>query len=277
MKVLLIKSAVLSDIGRCREKNEDSFYLCGVINEAGEPHRTCSDDTPKESYLFAVCDGIGGQAYGERASNIAAAMLSEYAYSFNVRAEEYFEAANKRICSEIRACGSRMGTTFAGLWVKDGVAGAYNIGDSRVYLLRRGKLLRLSKDHTQAQLMCDQGIISRGEIKTHPFRHRLTQHLGIFPQEADIDPHAVVNITLQEGDIFILCTDGLADALSDEELQHNIFAWHSPTEICETLYGKACDNGTRDNVTIISVRVEKASEDEEELYNFMKNYNELEM
>lgn len=275
--MLLIKSAALSDIGRCREKNEDSFYLCGVINEVGEPHRACSDDTPRESYLFAVCDGIGGQAYGERASNIAVNMLSEYADSFNVRAEEYFEAANKRICSEIRACGSRMGTTFAGLWVKDGVAGAYNIGDSRVYLLRNGKLLRLSKDHTQAELMCEQGVISRAEIKTHPFRHRLTQHLGIFPQEADIDPHAVVNITLREGDTFILCTDGLTDALGDEELQYNILASHSPTAICGNLYGKACENGTRDNVTIIIVRVEKASEDEEELYYFMKNYNELEM
>lgn len=273
--MLLISSAAATDIGNQREKNEDNFFVCGKIKEENEKGIfSYSDDIRRDSYLYAVCDGMGGELCGDKASLIAVQTLGNYLYDFDMRAEDYFETANDRICSEIRKLGGRMGTTFAGLWIKDDVARAYNIGDSRIYLQRSGKLLRLSLDHTQAEQMYKQGLISREEVKTHPFRNRLTQHLGIFPQERELEPHAVVNINLKAGDRFILCSDGLTDMLSDEEIRRLISDGETATAISGALLRSALENGGNDNITIVSVCVDKAGEDEEELYNFMKDFSE---
>ncbi len=273
--MLFVSSAAVTDIGKHRNKNEDNFYLCGKMKEQDELHYACKDDEPHMSYLFAVCDGMGGELCGDTASEIAVETLSTYSESFDLMAEEYFEAANDRICKEIRKLGGRMGTTFAGLWIRDGLARAYNIGDSRVYMLRDGKLLQLSQDHTQAELMYKQGLISKEEVRNHPFRNRLTQHIGIFPQERELEPHAVINIPLKDGDRFILCSDGLTDMLSDDEIRRLTLSGETASAISGSLMRTALENGGIDNITVISVCVNKAGEDEEELFNFMKDFSEL--
>lgn len=273
--MLLISSAAATDIGNVRDKNEDCVFLCGRVSEnKNESADLLRDNEQREAYLYAVCDGMGGELCGDMASQIAAEMLRDYMEDFDQRAEDYFEAVNGRICAEIRKLGGRMGTTFAALRIKDGTARAYNIGDSRVYMQRGGKLLQLSTDDTQAQLMYKQGLISREEVKTHPFRNRLTQHIGIFPQEAEIEPHAVVNIVLREGDRFLLCSDGLTDMLSDDELRRLIMSGDTASAISGSLLRTALENGGRDNISVIAVCVDKAGEDEEELYNFMKDFSE---
>lgn len=273
--MLLISSAAATDIGSVREKNEDSFFLCGKVSDnRKESPYVLKDNEQRAAYLYAVCDGMGGELCGDMASRTAAEMLCDYEADFDQRAEDYFEAVNERICAEIRKLGGRIGTTFAGLWIKDGTARAYNIGDSRVYMQRDGKLLQLSTDDTQAQLMYKQGLISREEVKTHPFRNRLTQHIGIFPQEAEIEPHAVVGITLKEGDRFLLCSDGLTDMISDDELRRLIMSGDTASAISGALLRTALEYGGKDNVSVIAVCVDKAGEDEEELYNFLKDFSE---
>ena len=273
--MLLISSAAATDVGKVREKNEDNFYLCGKMRDGNESEPTLlRDDTRRDAYLYAVCDGMGGELCGELASEIAVTALDGFKDDFDERAEEYFEYANELVCREIRRQGGRMGTTFAGLWIKDEKARAYNAGDSRIYLLRGGHLMQLSEDHTQAQLMYKQGLISKEEVKTHPFRNRLTQHIGIFPQELELVPHAVVNIPLQAGDRFLLCSDGLTDMLTEEEIRSLMSEGDTPTAIAGSLLRSALENGGRDNVTVIAVLVDKASSEDEELFSFLKNFSD---
>ena len=273
--MLLISSAAATDVGKVRERHEDNFYLCGKMRDGNESEPTLlRDDTRRDAYLYAVCDGMGGELCGELASEIAVTALDGFKDDFDERAEEYFEYANELVCREIRRQGGRMGTTFAGLWIKDEKARAYNAGDSRIYLLRGGHLMQLSEDHTQAQLMYKQGLISKEEVKTHPFRNRLTQHIGIFPQELELVPHAVVNIPLQAGDRFLLCSDGLTDMLTEEEIRSLMSEGETPTAIAGSLLRSAVENGGRDNVTVIAVSVDKASSEDEELFSFLKDFSD---
>lgn len=273
--MLLISSAVASDIGKVRERNEDNFYLCGRIRSREESAGVfCKDDTGRDTYLYAVCDGMGGELCGDLASEIAVKALDRFKDDFDLSAESYFEYANETVCREIRRQGGRMGTTFAGLWINDEKARVYNVGDSRIYLFRNGQLMQLSEDHTQAQLMYKQGLISREEVKTHPFRNRLTQHIGIFPEELELVPHAVVNIRLQPGDRFLLCSDGLTDMLGDDEIRTLIAEGETPSAIAGALLRSALENGGRDNITALAVSVEKASGEDEELFSFLKDFSE---
>lgn len=273
--MLLISSAVVTDIGKKREKNEDDFYLCGKTKyDLNEEHRICKDSEYRDSYMYAVCDGMGGELCGDLASQIAVNCLDKYALDFDLYAEDYFEAANDKICAEIRRLGGRMGTTFAGLWIRKETARAYNAGDSRVYMLRDGKLMQLSDDHTQAEMMHKQGLISKEEVRNHPFRNRLTQHIGIFPQERELNPHAVVNIGLKDGDRFIICSDGLTDMLTDDEIRRLMLDGETAVAISSSLLRTALENGGDDNITVLTVCVDKAGAEQEELYDFMKDFSE---
>ena len=252
-----ISAAAASNVGKVRDNNEDNFFLNGQTLSANSAGTVC---TAAESAggLYAVCDGMGGEEHGETASAIAVDTLNQYAQkaSFDKQIHLYTEEANARICAEIeKNDGKRMGTTFAVLSIQDHTAHVYNIGDSRAYLFRNHHLTQLSQDHTQVRRLLDMGILTGESAKTHPDRHKLTQHLGIFPDEMLIEPYAAQPLQIETGDIFLLCSDGLTDMLEDEEIKAILLRHTDPQDVVIRLIDVALQNGGRDNVTVVVVRV----------------------
>jgi serine/threonine protein phosphatase PrpC len=258
MKTYTIFSAAASDVGNVRENNEDNYCLNGQTLDISIKGTVIAEDK-SGSGLFAVCDGMGGEDSGEIASAIAVNTLNEYyrqALEQNVLFDEVFGSysveANARICAEIeKNNGKRMGTTFVVLYIKNNIAHVYNIGDSRAYLHRNNQLTQISQDHTQIRRMIEMNILTREKARTHPERHKLTQHLGIFPEEMVIEPFSAEPITITDGDTFLLCSDGLSDMLEDEEIEKIISQNQPPKEMAEKLVEAALSRGGKDNVTVI--------------------------
>ncbi len=130
-----------------------------------------------------------------------------------------------------------------------------NIGDSRAYLFRSGRLTQLSQDHTPVRQMVDLGVIKAEEARTHPDRHKLSQHLGIFPSEMVIEPYVAEPVAILSGDIFLLCSDGLTEMLPDEAIRERLLGGKTPEEKGKTLTEQAMKKGGGDNITVVLVQV----------------------
>ena len=279
-----LQAACISHPGRVRGNNEDAAWLMGKIKEdPDQPEFASVWSGVSLRFLAAVADGMGGEACGEIASMEAVKNLQPAAFpGIRARAVADIAAANEVICREMEAQGSRMGSTFAALYL-DGDRGlAVNVGDSRVYLLRDGIFTQLSTDHDRAAQMVRQGMLTKEEAAKHPARHSLTQHLGIDPEEFVIEPAFSEVTGLREGDIFLLCSDGLSDMVPDERIREILVggdkaggnaaggnennAWNEngagnesrAALACLALRDAALAAGGRDNVTVLTVFVEGA-------------------
>ena len=241
-----------TNLGLIRRNNEDNFFLNGHIKRAPELTKYDKKDLVYGSGLFAVCDGMGGEEYGERAALIAVESLKYYLNSdFYRLGEQYVEDANSKICKMISDHnGVRSGTTLALLYIKDNNAFSYNIGDSRVYLFRKGELHQLSIDDTHVAHMVKMGILTQEEATIRSDKGVLTQHLGIFADEMIIQAHRSESIAVQDNDIFLLCSDGLTDMLTDTEIALVLNENLNATVLVDALINKAIDNGGRDNITV---------------------------
>jgi len=257
-----ISSIAASNVGNVRENNEDNFFINGKTLDLSIQGTVIERDESSRG-LFAVCDGMGGEASGEVASAIAVNTLQEYYKKMRTQETQidetigrYADNANALICAEIeKNGGKRMGTTFAVLYIKDNLACVYNIGDSRVYLLRNNQLIQISQDHTQIKRLVDMGILTAEKAREHPERHKLTQHLGIFPEEMVIEPFIAEPITIMENDTFLLCSDGLSDMLDDKEIEEIMISNSKPADVSSKLMDAALENGGKDNITIIISKI----------------------
>lgn len=242
-----------TNIGKVRKNNEDNFFSNGAYKQNVDRQNDSVTDVRRAGAgLYAVFDGMGGEELGEEASLIAAQTLCKYADGdFRQTASDYIKDANRQICALMdKDGGRRSGTTFSALYIEDETAFACNVGDSRVYLFRKGELKQLSQDHTKIQQLLRMGAITQEEARTRRDRHVLTQHLGIFEDELLLSAHRADEIALQNGDIFLLCSDGLTDMLDDAEIRRVIDRGKTPREIGEALMTGALEKGGRDNVTV---------------------------
>lgn len=241
-----------TNVGKVRKNNEDNFYFNGLYKRAPEETHFSKKDLVYHGGLFAVCDGMGGEEYGEKASLFAVESLKEFQNKdFNKYVNEYIEKANKRICDLIEENnGTRSGTTLALIYINNGRFVSYNIGDSRVYLFRNGKLTQISKDHTRVSQMIKMGVMTKEQASTHKDRHVLTQHLGIFPDELIIQAYKSPESEIINNDLYLLCSDGLTDMLQDSEIESILKKEASAKEYVETLIKAALENGGKDNVTV---------------------------
>ena len=232
---LALRYAVRSDVGLLREGNEDSAY-------AG-PH------------LLAVADGMGGYEAGEVAS---AAVISSVA-PLDRRAMPESELIDalaaavstakqtlRRIVDSDPAVGS-MGTTLTAMLWAGGSAAICHIGDSRAYLVRAGDLYQITHDHTFVQALIDQGRIRPDEASTHPQRSLLLRALD---GRSDADPDLSM-LTAQAGDRYLICSDGLPVAVSDEQILQALSATPEPSDAVLALIDLAIRGGAPDNVTCI--------------------------
>lgn len=241
-----------TDVGKVRKNNEDNFYLNGSYKRAPEDLKYEKRDFVYRGGLFAVCDGMGGEEYGEKASLFAVETLKEWqSKDFNKTVNEYVSVANRMICDLIKENnGTRSGTTLGLIYINDNKAVCYNIGDSRVYLFRKGKLTQLSEDHTRIAQMIKMGIISAEQAKNHRDKHVLTQHLGIFPDEMIIQAYSSEQIEVHSNDIFLLCSDGLTDMISDDEIETVFKKDASAKQYVDILINNALLKGGKDNITV---------------------------
>lgn len=266
MKVI---SAAACNIGNLRENNEDNLYYNGAyLSEAERDIPVSQDKVCMDNLqLYAVCDGMGGEEQGEIASLIAVKVLSKYQkmlnetnyHSLSKYMDMYFSEVNSQICGVRKEYGHcRIGTTIALLAVEGGNIHIINIGDSRVYQFRHNKLKQLSEDHTPAARAYQMGTITKEEIKTHPHRNKLTQYLGLAPEEQNITPSRM-QMKAKNNDRFLICSDGVTDMLSDSDISKILKTSKTPKAAVKILVERAKANGGRDNITaiILDMKTEK--------------------
>lgn len=251
-----VYTAAITDAGKVRANNEDNFLVNGIYKQDTNLQAfSYRDATQKDVHVFAVCDGMGGESLGELASKETVKILGALeAPSVYKKLELMMQKANEKICQMIRKnAGRRIGTTASVLVIRNGFCSICHIGDSRIYRLREGNLVQLTKDHTRLQQMIDAGIIKKEDAGKSQHKHVLTQHLGIFPQEFIIEPQLIQNLPVQGGDVFLICSDGLTDMVSDHEIREIIIPCQEQNigKIAETLVAEALSKGGKDNITAI--------------------------
>lgn len=241
-----------TDAGVLRANNEDNFFLNGYIKRDPELPACRKKDLVYGSGLFAVCDGLGGEENGERAALIAVENLKNYSNTdFLQVSEQYIQDTNSKIC---KMCSDyncvRTGSTLAVLYINENKSVAYNIGDSRVYLFRKGKLHQLTIDDTNVAHMVKMGILSFEEAVDRKDKGVLSQHLGINPGEMRIQTHIHETIEIQNNDMFLLCSDGLTDMISDAEIALILNKKMSVESAVDFLISEAVKKGGKDNITV---------------------------
>lgn len=255
---LKIEGAVVTNEGNVRAGNEDNYYLFGKYRyDTSVGSKKEKMEASPQQALAAVYDGMGGEEAGEVASLIAARFFMP-CRNENLREEVLYQVkcANGAICREIENRGGRrIGTTAVMLYLDEGKATCCNVGDSRCYFMRDGILKQISVDHTEAENMVRMGILDPGKARKSKGWHKLTQHLGIFPDEFVIEPYFGETIALQAGDWFLLCSDGLTDMVMDDEISGILGRVKDAESAAGKLVETALKNGGRDNVTALVLRV----------------------
>jgi serine/threonine protein phosphatase PrpC len=239
-----------SDIGLTRELNEDN--MISVLPEDAQEMAT-------KGALFVVADGMGGHTQGEVASELAINTIRE-AYYRNPdedRAEALRAAvqqANEKVYQQGMAQGAdkvnTMGTTCVAAVLQDDVVYVANVGDSRAYLLREDHIKQITEDHSWVAQQVRAGNLTPEEAHGHPKRNVIYRCLGT-QGEVEID---LFTEQVQEGDLLVLCTDGLSGLVSNQELQ-DIVRQYAPEESVQQLIARANEHGGPDNITAIVVRV----------------------
>jgi serine/threonine protein phosphatase Stp1 len=203
--------------------------------------------------LWAVADGMGGHEGGEWASGRIVTELGR------IRLDKGFEAsceaakkailaANRQILAEGKKRGKRMGSTLVMLILEGSRYAILWAGDSRAYLMRGGKLVQLSRDHTQVQEMVSRGLMTAEQALGHPMGHILSRAVGV-QKDIEVDR---ADGEVQSGDIFLLCSDGLHGVVDDEGIAAH-FAREAPERALDQLVELTLANGAPDNVTGIAV------------------------
>ena len=247
-----------------RPVNQDNYMLGNLY--APQDHadlRNNAQGKTDHPFFVAVADGMGGEASGEKASfetvRVLAAVSNRLRNDFESNKRIVHDSvlqANDAICNVMRNENIRsMGSTVVTLLLQDDKCSYTNLGDSRLYMLRNGELVQLTKDHTEGQTMVDAHVLTEEQLKTHPSRNRLSRHLGISREDMMIDTPVYPDITLQANDKFLICSDGVCGVLSKEEMSKILSMSATTVAKAEILVASSIDAGSRDNVTALVVEI----------------------
>jgi len=243
-------SAARTHVGLVRQINEDSCL-----------------DYP-ETGLWAVADGMGGHALGDFASRMIVESLSKIPQADSVakllsNARRVLLDVNHKLRTEAAMRGAHIiGSTVVVLAACDRYCGYLWAGDSRIYLYRDGRLSQLSRDHSQLEELRLSGTLLAEDIATHPARSMITRAVGA----ADVLDLDEETLTVNEGDVFLLCSDGLSNEISEEEMCSALVAGdcHVASEI---LVDMALKRGGRDNISAVVVRADDTDSVERTMLN----------
>ncbi|MEZ4302531.1 MAG: protein phosphatase 2C domain-containing protein [Polyangiaceae bacterium] len=272
-EALQTRASASTHPGNTRPVNEDHFLIANIrsaiqvvqasvrANEHYFGHDCAS--------LFVVADGMGGHAGGERASALAVVSMETFilqslselgpmretcaasllSASFRCADSAVFDAGRERISL------TGMGTTMTAALVVGNEVFLGHAGDSRAYLLRAGKLVRLTSDHTIASELLGKGILNTEEAEEHPLRNVVTNAIGGTVRGVTPD---IRRFPARVGDKLLICTDGLSDVVSDEDLMRTLSEPNEPSLTSSRLVQAALDAGSKDNITALVVEFEAA-------------------
>lgn len=238
---LRLDSVGATHVGCVRKNNEDSYWV--------SPERC----------LWVVADGMGGHEKGEWASAAVTRAVSNVVLSGDFETDckavaDAIHLANAEIFDEGQRVGGQMGSTVVALHLSGTNFALYWVGDSRAYLLREGQLHPLTTDHSQVQALIDRGLIAAKEAAGHPMAHVLARAVG--PQ-AGVDVDVIID-EAEPGDIFLLCSDGLTNRLSDDEIG-GILRTHPHRSALDRLMTLALARNAPDNVTAVIIGASEAT------------------
>ncbi len=243
------------DKGQVRENNEDSLGAVKVSQ--------ASEDLAQSVGLYVVADGMGGHNAGEVASKLAVrTAIREFMGEMTTHDAEMPEnyqkwlhsavaLANQMVHNRGQETRSDMGTTLVMAVVAGNNAHIVNVGDSRAYLVNENGIRQITSDHTYVQKLVEAGVITPEQANSHPHRNILTQAIGTTDQ-VTIDLYTE---KLQENDYLLLCSDGLWDELTNDEIWGIIMSADSAQSACQALIDATNAAGGRDNIAIVLVKL----------------------
>ena len=236
----------ITDTGRQRTMNQDYIFSCDI-------------PVGPLSNLYIVADGMGGHKAGDYASRYTVDKVSEAiagAAESSGDPARLFEEALQEANSGLRKIASEdrnyygMGTTFVAATVRDGRLLAVNVGDSRLYVLRApGRIKQVTVDHSLVEEMIQAGRIDRETARTLPDKNIITRAVGA----EDVLSVDFFRKTLTDGDILLLCSDGLTNMVTDEEIARIVFSFRSLQEAADRLIYQANMAGGKDNISVILI------------------------
>jgi serine/threonine protein phosphatase PrpC len=255
-RLMNISFKALSDVGKKRKGNEDALYV------------------NPEQKLFVVADGMGGHAAGEIASKVAVDAINEFVcltggdeeITWPFGLDENISYDGNRLKTAIRHANRRvleatkekteyegMATTVAAVLVDGDVANIGHVGDSRIYLLTADEFTQLTSDHSWVNEQIQSGVISPDQARSHPLRNVVTRALG---GRTDLAVDMQTR-KMNEGDLLLLCSDGLTTMVPDEEIEQVLRDAKGDVEKgVEALVGAANEHGGEDNITVVLVKFE---------------------
>ncbi len=235
-----------TDKGVRRTANEDA---CFVMSDEG---------------VFVVADGVGGENSGDLASSTAVKKVADYICrnpldglkSSKVIRDYFFrciEHVNFTVfdLSKKNEENKGMATTLVAAYVAGSSLYIMNIGDSRAYICRGGKLTQITEDHTYVNTLVKKGLITEEEAKTHENRNMITKAVGA---EENVEPD-FFKVSTKVGDIVLICTDGLYGEIEETEMTGIISGGLSMQEACDRLVDRANENGGHDNITVVCIKI----------------------
>jgi PPM family protein phosphatase len=251
-------AALLSDTGCVRTHNEDSGCFIAALPRPGA----------QKGLLGIVADGMGGHQAGEVASRLAVDTVCrvylEETGEAEQRLQNAFAAANRavfeRAAEDDRLSG--MGTTCTALALSNGFAYMAHVGDSRLYLIRKGEIYQMTEDHSHVMELVRKGLITAEQARDHPDRNVLHRALG---RQAEVDVSSwAEGMPLQDGDRYLLCSDGLSGVLPNEIILQ-VATELEPVAACAHLIDLTRRAGAPDNVTVGIVAVHDAGDQDADL------------
>lgn len=240
----LVDVSTATDVGCVREKNEDRIVCIAVA----------TGSTAAENALLAiVADGMGGHAAGEIASQLTVDVIQKFVKESETLGkrvlEQAFQNANEAVynVSQKQPEYSGMGTTGTALLIQGDKVLVAHVGDSRLYRIRKNNIVLLSEDHTLVREWVLSGVISDKEAQSHPNKNIITRSLGT---NSTVQIYTFEAQAALAGDIYILCSDGLYDLVSDDEIA-SICSTLTADSACENLIGLAKQRGGDDNISMV--------------------------
>jgi len=241
---MVLRAAALTDVGLRRRANEDCYALAAELG------------------LYLVADGMGGHTAGQVASDLAAQAavnalrtLADASASLTEKLRYSVSAANREILSTAQQKPelTGMGTTLVALLAGGERVALAHVGDSRAYLVRSGRIRRLTDDHSLVAELVRRNEITELAARGHPHRHVLTRALGV---RRGVEPD-LAELTPAVNDTFVLCSDGLTGHVNDEEIAEAVLQADDLEGACDRLVDTANARGGEDNITVVLVRCEK--------------------
>jgi protein phosphatase len=253
-----------TDVGQVREHNEDNFLVADLTRrQRGLMEANRQTSIGPQGAVFAVCDGMGGAAAGEIASQLAVDIVCEKMIEglddtaavsrdeLGRRLVRAVEAAGLRIYQEAKLDRTRrgMGTTVTAAALVDEVLFLAQVGDSRGYILRQGNLVQVTRDQSLVNQLIEAGQLTEEEAETFEHNNIILQALGT----SDTVQVDLTYVDLHQGDVLLLCSDGLSGMVRFDEIREVLRASTDPLETCKTLTERANQAGGHDNITVIVV------------------------